>query len=256
MSLLSAHDDGSMPVARIRQGGEAFGFSENAIRIALMRLVQEGKLKSEERGIYSIAQREGGIFGAIRGWTNYPAKTAPWDGRWIAVHTADLPKRDRKQNLRRERALTIKGFRQGKPGPWMRPANLSANLDELREDLTNLGLEGTAFIMMGEAQTQTAPNPEDLYDRHGLERAYELACTVMAKSQDDKASQSIADKARETLLIGSAVIYLLTYDPLLPAQLVNVTARDAVYETMLTYDEFGQKAWDAYHAQLERNFAI
>ncbi len=47
----------------------------------------------------------------------------------------------------------------------------------------------------------------------------------------------------ESYLVGSETIYLLTYDPLLPEEIMSPDLRLALTQAMLDYDKIGKKIW-------------
>ena len=59
-------------------------------------------------------------------------------------------------------------------------------------------------------------DPATLWDRCDIEDGYRAAHQAMRNCLDEFERLSIDARARETARIGSAVIAMLTYDPLLP----------------------------------------
>lgn len=61
----------------------------------------------------------------------------------------------------------------------------------------------------------------------------------MSKAADLDTEQA----ARESFLIGHDAIRAVIYDPLLPDQFINKTARKSFFETVQTYDQTGRAIW-------------
>ena len=73
-----------------------------------------------------------------------------WSGAYCAVHTGALGRSDRTALRRRERALSLLGFRELAPALSVRPDNLVAGLDGVRERLRKLGLEPQAPVFLAQ----------------------------------------------------------------------------------------------------------
>ena len=73
----------------------------------------------------------------------------------------------------------------------------------------------------------------------------------MMKSLERLASLPCDQAARESLLIGQAVIRTINFDPLLPPELGNQDAFLRMVETMVHYNNVGRKCWQAYYTAMD-----
>ena len=61
LDLLSTLRRGSMPVRALVAAGSFFGIEENALRVALTRLLARGLVERDERGQYRAGSRAGAL---------------------------------------------------------------------------------------------------------------------------------------------------------------------------------------------------
>ncbi|MGI9591183.1 MAG: PaaX family transcriptional regulator, partial [Myxococcota bacterium] len=54
LDLLSTRRRGSMPVAALVEAAALFGIAEGSLRVALSRLLAEGRVERDERGAYRL----------------------------------------------------------------------------------------------------------------------------------------------------------------------------------------------------------
>ena len=71
----------------------------------------------------------------------------------------------------------------------------------------------------------------------------------MAASEKRLGKMSNDDAARETFLVGEAVIRRINADPLLPAQMVDTRARRKLINRMVRYNETGRSVWAEFLAR-------
>ena len=237
----------SLSTAQLRLCGALFGIEGAAVRVALGRLVDKGDVVADGEGAYEIGPKGQAIAEAIQRWRDLPRLNKPWRGGWIAIHTAHLGRSQRPQLRRRERALSLSGFASAADGLWVRPDNLRVEPSALASRLFELGLEPEAIIVGGASFIQ-APSQglEDLWDRETIEAGYAAAEAAMAQCLEGLERASLAERARATATIGAAVIGMLSFDPLLPGELLDADLRRAVHRRMLDFDRVGKQALAAY----------
>mgnify|MGYP001942646716 CR=1 FL=1 len=242
LSALSATGT-TLSTSQLIQCGALFEVDAAAVRVALGRLVKNGDVAAVGRGVYGLGDKGKPIFNAIRRWIDLPNHTRPWDHRWVLVHTAHLGRTKRTALRRRERAMSFCGLVLLSGGLWLRPDNLRLDGAALRKRLMGLGLEEEALVITDAA---LAPDPVQravqLWDRQVLEASYRDALQTMEQCLERRDQVSTTQLAAQTAHIGSAVIGMLSFDPLLPAQLVDVGLRDAVHQQMLEFDRVGKEA--------------
>ncbi|MBV1862302.1 MAG: hypothetical protein KUG77_28035, partial [Nannocystaceae bacterium] len=156
----------ALSTAQLRLCGALFGVEGAAVRVALGRLVDKGDVVPLGEGVYRIGAKGQAITEALQRWRDLPGLNKPWEGSWIAIHTAHLGRSQRPQLRRRERALALFGFANAADGLWVRPDNLRIEPTALVSRLSELGLEAEAVIVGGAAFIQEPTGGlEDLWDR-------------------------------------------------------------------------------------------
>lgn len=236
-----------LSTAQLRLCGLLFGVEGAAVRVALGRLVDKGDVVPQGEGVYRIGAKGQAIADAIQRWRDLPRLNNPWRGEWIAIHTAHLGRSQRPQLRRRERALSLFGFAGAADGLWVRPDNLRIEPAALSTRLVELGLEPAAIILggasfIGEPERGLA----GLWDRKQIEAGYAAAEVAMTECLEGLERASLQERARGTAKIGAAVIGMLTFDPLLPGELVDADLRRSVHRRMLYFDRVGKQALAAY----------
>lgn len=237
----------SLSTAQLRLCGALFGVEGAAVRVALGRLVDKGDVVPQGEAVYRVGPKGQAMAEAILRWRDLPRLNNPWRGEWIAVHTGHLGRSQRPQLRRRERALSLFGFAGASDGLWVRPDNLRLEPTALATRLFELGLEPAAIILGG---ASFIGEPERglgaLWDRKTIEAGYAAAEVAMTDCLDGFERASLKERARGTAKIGAAVIGMLTFDPLLPGELIDADLRRAVHRRMLYFDRVGKQALTAY----------
>lgn len=252
LSVMAATGE-QVSTSQLTRFGALFDFEPAAIRVALGRLVKNGDVVTVARGVHALGEKGRPLLEALGRWVMLPELTKPWQGGWLLVHTAHLGRTQRAALRRRERALALFGFAAFEAGLWIRPDNLAADVTVVRERLTGLGLEGNALVVAtGELLHDNADRAPELWDRCALEAGYHSALTAMGECLHRLDQETLEWRVRQTAQIGLAVLAMLTFDPLLPADLVDAGARDAVYAQMREFDQVGHRALEEYWAQTDR----
>ncbi len=221
--------------------GEVMGADAAAMRVALGRLAREGVVAQPERGLYAIGAAAAALDRRARGWAGASARVRPWEGRWLIVLVDHLGRSDRRQLRRRERALTLYGF-VCVPGAWVRPDNLAE--PDVPAQMRALGLDTDATVI-AEARVENDAGWRKLWPVAAIEAGYAFWTAEMASSLERLPDLEAQAAARETLLLGQAVIRAINRDPLLPAEMVDTAAREAMVAAMQRYDAVGKARWAA-----------
>ena len=200
-SLLLGTDPPRLAGRRLVRAAERFGFSENATRVALSRMVAAGELAATD-GDYGLAgplldrrrrQQEG----------RRPPRRA-WDGGWVvAVVGATSPRRSAGQRSSARRRLHEARLAEWREGVWIRPDNLRGPRPQIA---------GCAWL--AGARPEDPPPVADLWDLPawaGLARAMLAAMAGTPPSGDDP---------EPSFRLAAAVVRHLWDDPLLPAVLL------------------------------------
>ena len=147
IDFLSNRYPREMSVQEITGVGIALGFTEQSLRMALTRLVEQSVAANTGRGRYRLSPSGEAMREEVRKWRHLDDLAKPWSGAWIGVFDASVPRSDRAALRRHERAMRLRGFRELQGGLWIRPANLRDSVAELREHLRALGLHPAALVV-------------------------------------------------------------------------------------------------------------
>lgn len=249
LSLMSAPSLETVEVGHLVQWGRLFGIEPAATRVAVGRLARQGFITALERGTYTIGPQGSVMATTASHWAEVEDRVGPWAGDWIVVHTSHLGRVDKTALRARERAFRIYGFAELVSGLWCRPDNLAQALDLTRQSLITLGLEPAAVMMQVSAIPGVDPGGiYRLWPREELEAGYREYIAAMTTSEKRVLQMSNEDAARETFLVGEAVIRRINADPLLPAQMVDTRARGQLIRGMVHYNQLGRSVWAEFQA--------
>lgn len=249
LSLLSSRRSEPESISRLIQAASLFDIEASTLRVAVTRLLKEDLLESPARGLYQPGAKSRSLVQRLQDWQNVERKIAPWTGAWLIALTHHLGRTDRKQLGARERALGLSGYRRTPEGVWARPANLALPLDEHRRELIAIGADDEILLLHAdEIEAPAASGWPELWSAEKLAATYEDATAAMEESLSGLSDLPVPDAARETLLIGQAVIRLINYDPLLPPELADQAGFLNMVETMRTYNAAGLRCWQAFFA--------
>lgn len=231
--------------------GQLFGVSENHVRVALTRLGSEGYLKSVARGVYTLGNRAAPAGEDVKEWTSRLQAPAQWEGRFIAVHTGPLGRKDRQQVQIREKALAMYGFRESQPGLFLRPDNLSWGMDTLMDKLMSKGLEPQAFAFyLAPRDARQLKEIKSLWDGRKLERFYKSHTEKMRTWMSSYAEKPLEKSAKEAYLLGSEGIFHVRLDPLLPDEWIDTALRTSFFDTVKTFADTAQIIWKTLQTRI------
>jgi len=224
-----------------------FGIRENSVRVALARLSAAGRIQAVGRGEYRLGPSGERLAADVAGWRDAEGRVCEWNGSWIAVHVGSLGRSDRAALRVRDRALGLLGLRQLDRGLFLRPDNLDGGVAAARDRLTKLGLEpGAAVFGASGFDAARERRAAALWDGPALTRAYRETRARLQAWLAGADSLALDTAARESFLLGNDAIRQLVFDPLLPAPLVDVEARRAFVDTVLSFDAAGHAIWNRF----------
>lgn len=244
LKLLLAADRGALATRDAVSAGQLMGFTENSMRVALARLSALQLIETRERGEYRLGPAGQGLAADVKRWRSGEARVVPWNGHWLAVHTAALSRSDRSALRQRERALDLLGLRELQPSLHVRPDNLQGGVAAVRTRLLALGMPTEALVFgMHDLDDELRQRAESLWDGAACSAHYRKQRAQLEQwmAGADRLTADVA--AREAFVLGDAAIRTLVFDPLLPAPLVDVPARAAFTHTVLQYDRLGHAYW-------------
>ena len=181
------------------------------------------------------------------GWMEAEQRLRPWSGGWILVHSSHLGRTNKTALRARERALRFNGFAELVAGLWCRPDNSRESPSQTRQRLLSLGLEENAVVMdVRDLPGRSASELFELWPRERLESGYREFTCLMQVSTARVKKMTQQDAARETFLVGEAVIRQINADPLLPDEMIDVAARHKMISGMLAYNDLGSSSWASF----------
>jgi phenylacetic acid degradation operon negative regulatory protein len=201
--------------------------------------------------------------GQIRSWRELTGRTQAWSGDWVAVHQTKLGRGPVRR--RREKALTLLGFRELAPGFSIRPDNLRGGVAALRARLGELASPSSAAIgdsaEIGDASGRVFlardfdPTSDlearSLWDADALAREARDSTVRLRESADEIAGWPIEEAMVETFLVGGGVLRQLLRHPLLPAEILDPEPLATLLAEMKRYDELGRACWAPFLARHE-----
>ncbi len=249
LSMLQASPNQAMPVKTLVSIGKLFGFTGNTIRVRTTRLLHEGTIESDERGLYRLSQKGVLMSRYIDRWKEGERRLKKWDGSWLCCM---VPKEKGKRLLITTRAFGFFGFREGLPGLWVRPDNLSLGFDELTVLLFKIGRieKGEMFVASRFSVKLTEQWQRFLWPIEKILRNQQLLMLKMEKSTARLGKMLLEDALLESYLLGSEAIQMLVLDPLLPDEMMDVGIRAKLTRMMLDYDKIGKKIWSTQFDQI------
>jgi phenylacetic acid degradation operon negative regulatory protein len=244
IDFLSNRAPREMAARVIVDSAAALGFSEQSIRMALTRLVEEELVLNPARGMYRLAPSGDAMRREVRKWRTITALTQAWSHGWICIYDAPIARSDRAALRLHEQATRLRGFREFRGGLWLRPANLRLSIAQLREELGALGLHRDALVAeIRNLDPRAQAEAMRLWNVKALLASYEALMRAMESSERRLERMELADAAGETLVLGRDVVRHINLDPLLPEELIPPQPLRAMVHTMLAYDDKARAIW-------------
>lgn len=249
MRLLTVADNHTLNISEAILAGTVFGITENSIRVTMVRLVQAELAEAIAPATYRLGPKAQKLGDDVASWHTSNTKTMKSDGSWIAVATGSLPRSDRKILRARDRALSLLGFRQLDKGLYIRPNNLQGGINGVRKRLLNLGLGKEAIIFKADDfDDQRQKKALALWSDMQLVTHYKEMSAQLNEWLANKDNLSADTALREVFMLGDAAIRSVIFDPLLPAPLVDETARQQCFDTVRRFNDEGRRLWLAFFA--------
>jgi phenylacetic acid degradation operon negative regulatory protein len=250
LDLLSTLRGESMPVGALVAAGALFGIPENGMRVALTRLLGAGALARDERGRYRLGPAAAPLNERVVAWRSLEDRVRCWEGGWVAVHCAGLPRGRGAAAERAARALRLLGFAQFARDLALRPDNLRGGVAGVREELRGLGLPARAEVFaLSELDADAESRARGLWDAAALRAGYARSRLALAKSEARLQRATEEAAMVESFRLGGRVIRELVSDPLLPEPLVPVAVRRALAAALRRYDRAGRRVWAGFMAR-------
>ncbi|HET8870327.1 MAG TPA: PaaX family transcriptional regulator C-terminal domain-containing protein [Aquabacterium sp.] len=243
-SLLLAADDRAYPARQLVSACALFQLTENNVRVALVRLQNEGILLAEGRGHYRLGPAASELAQEVSAWRQIESRIRPWDGAYVVVHCAGLGRSDRAALHKRQQALGLNGFAELDKGLYVRPDNLVGGVEDLRQRLYKLGLESQALVFQAnQFGTGFPARIKNLWQQSALNQRYRSVQRQLDEWLERAEHLSPDQAAREAFLLGRPAIRCVVYDPLLPEGMVDTEARQSCFESVRRFDSAGRALW-------------
>jgi len=242
LGLLQASRAGQVSVKSLISVGEMFGFTGNTIRVTATRLIREGKLESDERGLYRLSDQIDPFSKFVESWRTGENRLVPWDGSWMCYLTPPITARLQAKN---KKTLHRPGFRKGRLNLWVRPNNLKIGIHGIGKIITQLGIieKGELFVGRDFDEKLIEQWKKYLWPIEELAKAQQDCVKKISKSAERIFKMPLNNALVESYLMGHEAIILLITDPLLPKELMDSTHRIALTQAMLEYDVLGKIIW-------------
>jgi phenylacetic acid degradation operon negative regulatory protein len=244
IDFLSNRYPREMSVQEIAGVGIALGFSEQSLRMALTRLVEQLVAANIGRGRYRLSPSSETMRDEVRKWRRVDDLAKPWSGAWIGVFDASVPRSDRAALRRHERAMRLRGFRELQSGLWIRPANLRDSVAELREHLRALGLHPAALVVgLHDLDDDARARTTGLWDTEAMLATYRALAQELIASKSKLERLPLDTAAAESMVLGRDVIRHINLDPVLPEELMPQRALTNLIRVMTDYDQNARQIW-------------
>ena len=244
IDFLSNRYPREMSVQEITGVGIALGFSEQSLRMALTRLVEQSVAANTGRGRYRLSPSGEAMRDEVRKWRHLGDLAKPWSGAWIGVFDAAIPRSDRAALRRHERAMRLRGFRELQSGLWVRPANLRDSVAGLREHLRALGLHPGALVVgLDELDDEARAKATSLWDTAAMLATYRALADELLASKSKLERLALDTAAAESMVLGRDVIRHINLDPVLPEELMPQRALSNLIRVMTDYDQNARQIW-------------
>jgi phenylacetic acid degradation operon negative regulatory protein len=244
IDFLSNRYPREMSVQEITGVGIALGFTEQSLRMALTRLVEQSVAANIGRGRYRLSPSGEAMRDEVRKWRHLDDLAKAWSGAWIGVFDASVPRSDRAALRRHERAMRLRGFRELQSGLWIRPANLRDSVAELREHLRALGLHPAAMVVgLQDLDDDARAKATSLWDTDAMLGAYRALADELLASKSKLERLPLDTAAAESMVLGRDVIRHINLDPVLPEELMPQRALINLIRVMSDYDQNARQIW-------------
>ncbi len=250
LSILQVADRQTIPVKLLVAVGKIFGFTGNTIRVTITRLIREGRIENDERGLYRLSDGVSPFSRYLESWRLGEQRVKPWDGRWIVYYGQG---NTRKNQKKKNEKLKIAGFKTGWGDLYVRPNNLNIEIHRLKELVSHLTENTDPFLFVG-SEFETGVTREwqkNFWPVDELIRAQTACLEKLEKSSARLEGLSSEAALMESYLLGSEAVHLLVNDPLLPEEMMPSCHRIALTRMMLAYDTLGKAVWKKQFMDLD-----
>ncbi|MDM0110931.1 PaaX family transcriptional regulator [Variovorax sp. J22R133] len=234
----------ALPVEGLCRAAALVGIGEVSVRVGLTRLVKTGKVRRAGRGSYAIDNTGTALSRTVDDWQHKHTGIVDWRGDWLAVHDGTVDRADKTTWRHHCLALALRGFATFQPQLHIRPNNLQGGVEAEREQLAALGLSVRSLVLrITDLDAARQAQACALWDVQKLNTEYRRLVSALERSGKRLRTLNTDAAARESLLLGRAVIGHLLRDPMLPPELMAPRERLALVDAMRRYQADALRIW-------------
>lgn len=244
LSLVSASRGMTVSAAEVIAASALFGVADTNARVILLRLVGDGVLEQPARGVYRLSAKARKVADEVGLWRTKETHVRGWHGDYAVVMTDGARKLDLFSKRQRAQGLLLMGFKELRRGVYVRPNNLESDLVCLRLRLASLGVEDSALVFSAKDFDETTiAHVHGLWDGEALNRGYHDLTEKLQRWIDTAQTDDANATLRESYLRGAEAIRAIAFDPMLPATMVDVGARQRLISTACQFDDMAHALW-------------
>ncbi|MEV6138114.1 hypothetical protein AB0L63_19020 [Nocardia sp. NPDC051990] len=244
LDLLTASPKVEFGVDMLTLAGEIMGLTAANMRVSAARMCTEGRITRTTRGTYTLLAEALPAYTEVSSWRTRIERMVPWDGTWTAVEHSRVKRSDRAALRAHNNALSLAGMADWTPAVALRPNNLDHGTNGLRTTLSRLGAAPECHVYrIDELSTEDVDAIRRLWDTISRTRHLQEASRALADAARASDDRTVAENARTSLLVGSAVISTIVRDPLLPQELAPLTPLVELIEQMKEFQDHALTLW-------------
>ena len=250
LDLLSPRGRRPISVAAIVEACALFGISSNNARVALARLVADGRLDKVGPASYALSEDAEYFNRRVLGWSQIDKLDKGWNAKWTMVHLQRPPSTRAREYARR--AYRFARVAEVNPTLAVRPDNLRLDHYDLRNTLINFGLDGPFFVSCADVDDYVAEQwVLHLWHADRLRAAHNRMAARIEASLVRLGRLSFEKSLVESFVVGGEAIRALVLDPLLPEIFMPSRERNFVLQLMRAYDKVGRMLWRQFNERFE-----
>jgi phenylacetic acid degradation operon negative regulatory protein len=243
---MRASTPNTWPIKELVEVGLIFGISANAIRVNTARLLAKNAVKQDERGSYALSDNHCAPNDLLHSWRQGDSRIKPWQGGWLQVSISPNVNGKILKNI--EHACLRFGFQMLWANLWLRPNNLVLDEIQLRRQLVSLAGDYAdesivLSVCASVSRAQGLPALASLWPTKAIEGSYNNHIEILQRSIKSLGKKTSNELLRETFILGGEGIHLLSLDPLLPAEIINVALRQQLTQLVIDYDAMAKPFW-------------
>ncbi len=250
LDLLSPRGRRPISAAAIVEACALFGISSNNARVALVRLLADGRLDKVGPASYALSSDAEAFNRRVLGWSQIDKLEKGWNAKWTMVHLQRPPSTRTREYARR--AYRFARVAEVNPTLAVRPDNLRLDHYDLRDTLIIFGLEGPFFVSCADVDDYVAEQwVMHLWHADRLRAAHNRMAARIEASLVRLGRLPFEKALVESFIVGGEAIRALVLDPLLPEIFMPGRERNFVLRLMRAYDKVGRILWRQFNERFE-----